>query len=149
MVYYDYHGDPYNFSINNTVANKVKKKKKTVANKKVMGKHPYGTSLETGAGRRGKTQPSLMLKSGADLSKHKVDRKRSAGPNATVGSAIDVTKKHLKSRNTSNNPYGKSRISANVKTSGPRSATSMGGGAGFMASVDKQRLHRNSPYRKK
>ena len=113
-------------SITKGYTEKTKKQKKSFK--------PYSQKPKTRYGSK------VLGASGVGSGDH--SRKRSAGPNATVGSAIDVNKKHLKSR---------SRMTES-KSSGYQGKGPYTGGArpaGFMDAVNRQRLHRNSPYRKK
>jgi len=66
-------------------------------------------------------------------------------PNAVVGKYINTKKSHLKS-----GPGTRTTTKKDVTKKGGKSTYTGGArSTGFMDAVHKQRLHRNSPYRKK
>ena len=176
MAYYDYHGDKIDINISKkTKKNKEVKTQSKGANargralefakhvsatksknrKRMAGLTPGQSGIVYGATKNvtNKTGKSSVLVRGIDakskLMSAKTYSSKKRDPNAVLGKYIDTSKPHLKSGPGVRTTTMTESKSSGYKRKGPRSTTSIGGGAGFMAAVDRMRLHRNSPYRKK
>jgi len=176
MAYYDYHGDKIDISISKKT--KKNKKVKTQSKgalardralafagttnkatsptrRKLASLTPGQSGIVYGATKNvtNKTGKSSVLVRGIDakskLMSAKTYSSKKRDPNAVLGKYIDTSKPHLKSGPGVRTTTMTESKSSGYKRKGPRSTTSIGGGAGFMAAVDRMRLHRNSPYRKK